>query len=764
MSGAHFRIDQAANIVPTGTVDTARVDVWQDRAVLLVATDTVTGSPQWTLLSGPVGASLSLSGSGTNTATLSAPKPGSYLCEYLVGDGAGANAKRFVIRVTRDTNGLIIDDGQVDPAFQEEEGDDNAGGNTRGWDARTSAIYARVVPSIANVAALILRTGSKQLHVNLLGYYTAGDGGEGAFRWDATSTAAHDYGTIFQPGFGTGAAVATGRWIREDVRGELYASWYGVLADGKYVTDGVVTAGLSTLTSASAAFTAADTGKRVTPRLATTIATGTVSSSGATLNGTGTAVATDMPIIVDSGGGIGQPLSGGGIYCDGQWLVASFILTATQQMQLRRAPSPAITAKPYYREVQIEATLTYSSATVAIMSSPATISQTGVLFYYGTDNTTALKRAYAAAKSLGIKVVRHPAGFITYFENTLFQNYHGLTLIGPGMVKCCLVDARKASTYYTSGPSGMLSFDDTNSDIHILDISLDANLPMLGIVHSSVPGVANASGRRIGFWMQGCKNSSYRVGGGTTVGAGRYGARDEHAYIDGQCDNFIDTSVIRGVNNVCFNCNGGFNAGGFPQPENLYVGGSYSGLLLSAGSCIVDQVDISPEGVDIEGAITCDLIGHMLINGGSLHDFHMEQGVGMVDLFGNHRTDSSFTMRGTTFARNTSVAWHSGGGASVLHMNNFGGVADISGLVETDCSSVTPGGRHIVIEGSGTGRITIRPCTLDGGSNISIGIKVVAGVPDGAVAIQEGHRFGASVTLPFDLGAALATLRESVTL
>ncbi len=620
-----------------------------------------------------------------------------------------------------------------------------------------------------NASSAVLPTYASYRLIGTLGFFTSytilarsskNDGGGGTFAYDSSDTTTSDNdGTIL---------VSGAKRSKRVYAGPAYAVWWGVLGDGKFITDGVTTASSAVLSSATAGFGAGDSTKKILVRTANAVASGTVTSSGATLNGTGTNVAVDMPIIVDTGGGIGQPLSGGCIYCDGQWLVASFILTATQQMQLRRSPSPPITAKPYYTETQLPATITFSSSTTVTMSAAATISQTGVHAFYATDSTTALVNAINSCLALGVVELILPDGAIGVSANTEWVDKSHITIRGSSMSKCWLQDLRRASVYYTSGANGVLTFRGSApgvaSDVHFRDFSYDGSVPVLGMIHSSIPGVGNASGRRIGFSMQHMTNSSYQVGGGTTVGTGFYGARDEHAYIDGQSDNFSDTSVIRGCNNVSFNCNGGFNGGGHAQPENLYVGGAYTGILISAGSCIVDNVDISPDGVDSEGGMTFDLIGHTLVNGGSIHDFAMEEGVGMIDCFGNHVTDSSLTIRGTTFARNTSVAFHSGGGASMVHLNNFGGVVDISGLTETACSSTTPGGRHIVIEGSGTGRVNIRPCTFDGGSNISIGIKVVAGVPDGAVAIEEGHRFGSSVTTPFDLGAGLAALRESVTL
>lgn len=65
----------------------------------------------------------------------------------------------------------------------------------------------------------------------LLGYYAAGDGGGGTFRWDATSSATPNPGTVFQP-----TAGGVGRWLRviETPRNYDFL-WFG--AKGDSVTD-----------------------------------------------------------------------------------------------------------------------------------------------------------------------------------------------------------------------------------------------------------------------------------------------------------------------------------------------------------------------------------------------------------------------------------------------------------------------------------------------------------------------------------------------
>ncbi len=60
------------------------------------------------------------------------------------------------------------------------------------------------------------------------GYHADGDGGGGAFYWDATSTATDDGGTVVKPASVGGA----GRWLRLFDGGKHNAKWFGAKGDG----------------------------------------------------------------------------------------------------------------------------------------------------------------------------------------------------------------------------------------------------------------------------------------------------------------------------------------------------------------------------------------------------------------------------------------------------------------------------------------------------------------------------------------------------
>ena len=71
-----------------------------------------------------------------------------------------------------------------------------------------------------------LKLNSNMGRVDVLGYYTKGDGGGGTFYWDATSTEADNGGTIIQA-----TGITTGRWKRV-FSGAVNVKWFGAKGDG----------------------------------------------------------------------------------------------------------------------------------------------------------------------------------------------------------------------------------------------------------------------------------------------------------------------------------------------------------------------------------------------------------------------------------------------------------------------------------------------------------------------------------------------------
>lgn len=82
---------------------------------------------------------------------------------------------------------------------------------------------------VENIASLKLQDGLVFNTIEVLGYYTKGDGGGGTFYWDSTSTESDNGGTIIQA-----TGITTGRWKRV-YSGAVNVKWFGAKGDG--VTD-----------------------------------------------------------------------------------------------------------------------------------------------------------------------------------------------------------------------------------------------------------------------------------------------------------------------------------------------------------------------------------------------------------------------------------------------------------------------------------------------------------------------------------------------
>lgn len=82
--------------------------------------------------------------------------------------------------------------------------------------------------SVNSIAALKTVTGTALSgYMTVLGYYSAGDGGEGLFFWNSTDLTADNGGTVIAPNAG-----GTGRWNRLTNGQVLRPKWFGAKGDG----------------------------------------------------------------------------------------------------------------------------------------------------------------------------------------------------------------------------------------------------------------------------------------------------------------------------------------------------------------------------------------------------------------------------------------------------------------------------------------------------------------------------------------------------
>lgn len=95
---------------------------------------------------------------------------------------------------------------------------------TRG-DTIASILKMGKVESIAALKALTASTLSDRLQFNVLGYYTAGDGGGGVFVYDSASSATVDDGMTFAP------TTGSGRFLRVATGSRVSVKWFGAKGD-----------------------------------------------------------------------------------------------------------------------------------------------------------------------------------------------------------------------------------------------------------------------------------------------------------------------------------------------------------------------------------------------------------------------------------------------------------------------------------------------------------------------------------------------------
>lgn len=753
-AGAHIRIDQATNPVPTGTYDQGRDDIRQAVQVQLVgdANSGLNVSPQWTLLDKPAGATAALTGGSTFTPTLTGDKPGPYRAQLLVNDGLAANAQIKVFRVTVDANGLIIDDACATPAFGELSSEGNAGGNARGYAPSVESTLANVVPTVANLAALRTRLASKHKHVHLLGYTTAGDGGGGLFYWDATSTATDNGGTIIQPGFGTGGALATGRWARQ-YAGALRPEWFGSRGNGKVVTD-LTVSGTAATSAAQAQFTTADVGKLITIENApSNPSTGTVAISvGGYVVGTGTHFLSEyVPFDL--------------IYINGVAYVVNFVQTDTL-INITHQTAVVAAGKTAYRGVRWCTTIAaYVSATQVTLAAGVPVAIAApVEACFGSDDSVALRNCHLAAVACG-KDVAYPAGYFCVTENLGFTNAKHIRVNGVGMSLTTLRDMRDwlgAGTHTGATYYGVLSFKNC-SRVAVRDLTIR------GVCAEPVGASLTTDLGRKGIYLdtyQSLRISKVRIentrdeaifGFSNTINSS---ACIEACELDNLNTNGINIGdgivAIAGtklsvVNNHVTNC-GGYSlsngADACVQTGNCLT---YNKPYL----CGATQVLLYPQNNSIfDGNF---FIGFDSRNsGGALID------VSNLDGMVAASADVTTSIRGNHFIRCQGL-WYSGQ-SGAIHIENLGGSADIAHNVFAKCgesyATYAYEMRFICVRGTGTGKINIHDNNFNNFAtyNMRIGVEVEASVPAGQVAV--GPNVYTNVPVPLVLGAGLLPALE----
>ncbi len=564
-----------------------------------------------------------------------------------------------------------------------------------------------------------------------------------------------------------GSAAAVTSTSAQNESNALFATSYGVKADCRKITDGVLTAGSNILRSATAAFTQADVGKTVllrTPTSPLPAGTVTLTSGNSNIAGASTAFLTDIPSV----GSNHVPYNGGCVYVDGEYF-AIVVVTNDTTLQVKTAPTHSGGTKILYRETQLSTTISsVIDATHAVLSAAGStilVSGTSVWATISTDDTIACIAADAA--SWGGATMIWPEGRIGISANRFDSGKTGFRAVGQGKSKTIFTDLRKASDEYTypqaTGVSAFFALYQCHN-IYIEGMSYDGNVPVLGMPHTT-GGTSNASGGRSGWLFRECNNVTIKA-----CGYSGFGARDEHWYTDAGSD------VTSAVNNQFLDC-GPAEAGAITNNNSINPGGAGKGcvitgnILNSAYTCIswagygaiITDNDLSQvtgftlgNGADplyidpFAGGFA--LVANNLIHDCDNHGFSN----GLIDIDGPS-SDASSVVNLIDNLIIASPGWfYSLGSAIIRCTRGMAGTLNIRGNVIDKNTAAQTGGTFIYADGATTGKIYIQDNILRGraGSNMTIGVLVSSTVPTGAIVDGGGNIFGESVTTTWSLNAA----------
>ena len=437
--------------------------------------------------------------------------------------------------------------------------------------------------------------------------------------WPATSDLVISNGTSAPAGLspvnGNCVIGSGGTWTAGNCNGSIsniYAvTLYGAVADERFVSDGVITAGSSSLTSASAAFTSADTGKTITVGMgAQGIVSGTYTSGATSVTGASGTICT-LSSFNGSGSGATAvvPLSSANTISSSTALVFtaegsgySGVTTATLGNGTNRngtatcSGTVTVSISSYYAH-PVTTTMTYVNATTATLGTTATTSVTGANVAVGTDNTTAVQAAINAASSAGGGTVYFPASLLAYLINgqitiptvtvNTYVKTRPITLLGEGggwtnlsttnQIPATRVDMRYsgAAKISTTG-SGYLAvkrigFEDNGYDSTPFILTTNTTLyAQDNSFTGSGPGAAMSVNDAV--WT-----------GTASVGFQGYGTQIDHNYFDkinrGLYGQYWSNAIVLSNNSWSYNC-GGFAAFEFDGTVDQAQYNSYYGNLI----------------------------------------------------------------------------------------------------------------------------------------------------------------------------------------
>lgn len=591
----------------------------------------------------------------------------------------------------------------------------------------------------ANYAAVRSLTVPQPL-LSVAGRTTGGDGGEGHFRYNASSTQTDNDGVYLK------AAALAGCYERVGAVKAWKAEWFGVRADGVQVTDGVVTASSTALTSASNLF---PTSSPVALFCVVRTPSNPLASGGtvATTIGGTTITGTSTHFLTDIGHTASLVPFYGACYIGGQWLAYSVVANDTS-LTLVTPGTANLSGQTMYTETQIAGACTVTGAGALTMPSAAVVSGTGIWVTVASDSTTALQNAINSSFAAGIGELVLPAGLIGLSTNLQFTGKSNLWIHGPNGKKSTLVDLRKASFELPNGTTSTVALLEFTScsGIVLEGINLDGSVPVLGLNHST-GGVDNGSGARSGIRFDNSPDCAFIL-----CGAGTYGARDEHFVFAGDNPHCLFDRCKTYTNGVGYNINAG-------------LGQSIGARIVSCETGYFGQIEVLSEAIEIIGCVITANPGFPIGGDGCILDARSKMtfadntirnvnnsttGSSMVRVFGaSNKPDAVLHITGNKFLDSTPGA--NVGDGACLTISDCQGTVYVNDNLFDNNTGPGAGSRFIRITGANmasTSRVAIGKNYFRGraGSNMDTGISVKSDVPAGTVFIVPISVFGESIT------------------
>lgn len=594
-------------------------------------------------------------------------------------------------------------------------------------------------PTVPTVAALRTLKSGQHSRAYVLHYSATGDRGGGEFLYDPASTAADDAGTVFQPGFGTGSPLATGRWLRQ-YSGAISVAWFGAKGDGRRVLDAAVTG--TALTSATAAFTSGDVGKLVTVLAPTGQTTGSVAVASGAVTGLGTAFLSEYPAA---------PLA----YIEGIGPVSTEGASTNTAMVLRNLTVSVAAGKKIFLEPWLVVTANaLVGPTQVTMSAAPQLNVAATEAVIGSNDTASIKSAIAAALT-GKRDLYFPPGMYCITESLLFANATGIRVFGAGADVSTVRDMRAwlDASFPVANAYGLLSFYEVGT------VTVD-NLTIWGTGTGNIG--ANTSNYIAGFPVgPTCRKGLYVVaasGGSVTLNNFRtVRFRDESQY-------GLVAKVSITAGQIDSGNSNGYNFGSLEAGSSIKITGSRAnncgGYQFGGGAetCIIAHNTFSQTTVE-HGAGMLELLAALnaVVDSNTFSgQFTPTQGTGVINVNAEGGSTSPTSIRRIT--NNTVIGaqgvWSAIAG--IIGIFNVDGLTTISGnAVFQSGDGGAVNNRFLYVTGASTGLVVANDNAFHNaaGKNLTIGIEVDSTVPAGNVIV--GPNAFVNVATPIKLGVGI---------